>query len=142
VRQANEEERMNGTRKKRASQVGLTSTVATTPLRRPPLEAALDAFTRELRGALGRATAETTTLRGEVAAIRAELQQLRQRHDAHTHNYLGTSSGGGGQQWIELRFLQSYIDGEQPGYKNYGIWARGKSTTSAPPEYQTSGPSA
>lgn len=109
---------------------------------RPPLERALDSFTRELRAALDRGVAETAALRAELAALRTEVQQLRQRYEAHTHTYERTTMGGGGHQWIELRFLQGYIDAENPGYEKYGIWARGKSTSDLPPEHPTSGPSA
>lgn len=111
------------------------------PLRQP-LERALDAFTHELRAALDHSAAESTALRAELKALRAELDALRQRYAAHTHAYTHTQTGGGGQQWIELRFLQSYIDAENSGYKNYGIWARGKSTSDLPAEQPTSGPSA
>jgi hypothetical protein len=50
-------------------------------------------------------------------------------------------AGGGGHQWIELRFLQGYIDGEHAGYTKYGIWAHGKSSSDGPSEVATSGPS-
>lgn len=108
---------------------------------RPPLEKALDAFTRELRAALDRSAAESAALRAELSTLRAEVDDLRQRHAAHTHTYTSTQMGGGGHQWIELRFLQGYIDGEKPGYTNYGIWARGKSTSDVPADRPTSGPS-
>jgi hypothetical protein len=141
---------MDSTRKKRASQVGTTTTVAATAinaaaataLRRPPLEKALDAFTRELRRALDRATADIAALRAELTLARTELAQLRQRYEAHSHLYQKTSTGGGGHQWIELRFLQSYIDGDNEGFKKYGFWVRAKSTDDTPPELQTGGPSA
>lgn len=102
---------------------------------RPPLEAALDAFTRELRAALDKAGAD-------IAALRAEVTQLRQRFESHTHSYEKTAIGGGGHHWIELRFLQGYIDGEHPGHTKYGIWAHGKSTPDGSPTHQTTGPSA
>jgi hypothetical protein len=108
---------------------------------RPPLEKALDSFSEELRAALDRAAADTTALRAEVSALRAELDQLRQRHAAHTHTYQRTLGGAGGHQWIELRFLQDYIDGEKQGYTQYGIWAHGKSGSDQPAEQSTSGPS-
>jgi hypothetical protein len=115
-------------------------TVAVVPLR-PPLEAALDAFARELRAALDRAAADTAALRAEVATLRTEATQLRQRYESHTHTYQRLTTGGGAQHWIELRFLQSYIDGEHAGFKNYGIWTRGKSTPDVGPDHQTTGPS-
>jgi len=108
---------------------------------RPPLERALDTFSRELRAALDRAAADTSALRTEVNTLRAELKQLRQRHDAHTHTYQRTQMGGGGHQWIELPFLQGFIDGEHPGYTKYGIWAREQSTSDQPADQPTSGPS-
>jgi hypothetical protein len=49
--------------------------------------------------------------------------------------------GAGGHQWIELRFLQDYIDGDKQGYTQYGIWAHGKSGSDQPAEQSTSGPS-
>jgi hypothetical protein len=109
---------------------------------RPPLEKALDAFTRELRSALDRAAADRAALRAEVNALRAELEQLRQRHASHTHSYQLGHIGAGGHQWIELRFLQGYIDGEHPGFTKWGLWAHGKSTSDQPAEQATSGPSA
>ncbi len=109
---------------------------------RPPIEAALDAFARELRAALDRAVADVAAVRAEAAALRAELAQLRQRYEAHTHTYERSTMGGGGHQWIELRFLQGYIDSEQSAFKNFGIWSHGKSTSDTPPEQQTTGPSA
>jgi YD repeat-containing protein len=142
---------MESPRRKRASQAGTTaSTVsvsaasasATTALRRPPLEAALDTFTRELRAALDRASTDITALRAELAQARTELGQLRQRYDAHSHLYQKTSTGGGAHQWIELRFLQSYIDGENQSFKKYGFWVRAKSSDDTPPELQTGKPSA
>lgn len=140
---------MNATRRTRASQVASSSTVATaatsaaaTALRPPPLEAALGAFTRELRKALDRSTADIAALRAELTQTRTELSQLRQRYEAHSHKHQLTSTGGGGNQWIELRHLQGYIDAEQAGYTKYGFWARGKSTPDSPPEAQTGGPSA
>jgi hypothetical protein len=141
---------MDSTRKKRASQVGTTavaasvpatSAIAATTLRRPPLEAALDAFTRELRKALDRSSADIVALRAELTQVRTELAQLRQRYESHSHTHKMTSTGGGGHQWIELRFLQGYIDGENEGFKKYGIWARGKSSDDTPPDAQTGGPS-
>jgi hypothetical protein len=108
---------------------------------RPPLEKALDAFSRELRAALDRAAADTSALRTEVKSLRTELEQLRKRHDAHTHSYQRTQTGGGGRAWIELRFLQGYIDGEHPGFNQYGIWAHGQSTSDQPADQATSGPS-
>lgn len=114
---------------------------ASAVLRRPPLETALDAFTRELRKALDRSTADIAALRAELTQTRAELAQLRQRYEAHTHKHQLTTTGGGGNQWIELRHLQGYIDGEHEGFKKYGFWARGKSAPDAPPESQTGGPS-
>lgn len=126
-----------------APSAGLSAGIGSTPLMpRPPLEAALADFTRELRSALDQASADIAALRTEQTQLRAELTQLRQRYDAHTHVYQLPSFGGGGHQWIELRFLQSYIDGEHPGHKKYGIWAHGQSTPDSPPELPTSGPSA
>jgi hypothetical protein len=109
---------------------------------RPPLEKALDAFNRELRAALDHNAAECAELRAEMKALRAELDALRQRYAAHTHTYARAQTGGGGHQWIELRFLQSYIDGKHPGYQQYGIWVRGQSTSDLPAEQPTSVPSA
>lgn len=43
--------------------------------------------------------------------------------------------------WIELRFQQDYIDVQYSGFKNYGIWAHGKSTADGSPERSTTGPS-
>lgn len=142
---------MKSTRTPRASQSVTTaaaagstavSAAAATTVRRPPLEAALDDFTRELRKALDRSTADIAALRTELTQTRTELTQLRQRYEAHSHKHQMTSTGGGGNQWIELRHLQGYIDAEQAGYTKYGFWARGKSTPDSPPEAQTGGPSA
>lgn len=108
---------------------------------RPPLEKALDSFTRELRAALDLGKTEAAALRAEMKALRAELDALRQRYEAHSHRYAQPSTGGGGGQWIELRFLQSYIDGDYPGYNKYGFWARGQSGSDGPSETATSGPS-
>jgi hypothetical protein len=115
-------------------------TVAVLPLR-PPLEAALDAFARELRAALDRAAADTAALRAEVVKLRTEATQLRQRYESHTHTYQRLTTGGGGQHWIELRFMQGYLDGEHPGFNSYGIWAHGKSTSDLGPDQQTTAPS-
>ncbi len=123
-----------------AVSAGSSAGIAQVPLG-PPLEKALDAFSRELRAALELAAADTSALRTEVKALRAELEQLRQRHDVHTHSYQRAQTGGGAHQRIELRFLQGYIDGEDPGYTHYGIWARGQSTPDLPPDQATSGPS-
>ena len=118
------------------------SAAGTTPLpARPPLEKALDAFTKELRAALDRGNAETVALRAELKALRAELDALRQRYAAHTHTYQRLQAGGGGHHWIELRFLQSYLDGEKPSFNQYGLWVHGQSTPEQPPEQPTSGPS-
>ncbi len=116
-----------------AASAGLV-TQAALPLR-PPLQAALDDFARELRKALDKAQAD-------IAALRAELTQLRQRHESHHHGYERPTAGGGGHQWVELRFLQGYIDGEVAGFQKYGFWAHGKSTSDAPLEQLTTGPSA
>jgi hypothetical protein len=127
-----------------APAAGSAAVIGQTPQQalRPPLEKALDAFTRELRAALDRAATDSAALRAEVNALRAELEQLRQRHASHTHSYQLAHIGAGGHQWIELRFLQGYIDGEHPGYTKYGLWAHGKSTSDLPAERATSGPSA
>lgn len=143
---------MESTRRKRAAQqAGTTaspvtavaaSSLAATALRRPPLEAALDAFTRELRVVLDRSSADVAALRAELAQARSELAQLRQRYDAHSHIYQKTSTGGGAHPWIELRFLQSFIDGDNASFKKYGFWVRAKSSDDTPPEVQTGKPSA
>lgn len=106
---------------------------ATLPLR-PPLEAALDAFARELRGALERSTAE-------LAALRTELAALRQRYEKHSHDYQWPALGSNGTQWIELRFLQSYLDGKHPGYNKWGVFAHGSSASGVSSK-TTTGPSA
>jgi hypothetical protein len=104
----------------RAATVGI-STTPRTPLR-TPLERLVD----ELSEA--------------VAALQAELAALRQRYGSHTHDYSQPMVGANGHHWVQMRFLNNYIDGEYPQFGNWGFWIHGASTPAQPPHHETGGP--
>ena len=105
------------------------ATVGSIPLR-PPLERSLDGFAGELRKALDAANAA-------IEALRAEVAQLRARHDQHTHTYSASAPGSGGNFWVELRFLKNHIEGKFPDLDTYKILTR---ESSNPGGDHTTGP--
>jgi hypothetical protein len=109
-------------------------TVLTERLRlRPPLENAIAEFSEELRKELQRTSAA-------LEALRAELAELRERYESHTHGYKGPP-GEGGFLWFSLAQIRHYVeDGEDKPWDDHGAYLRGSPSTGDAPDIQTSPP--
>jgi hypothetical protein len=100
----------------------------------PPLERALTQFVQELRKELAGAEEQ-------IRALQTELTALRERYEGHTHAYIRTATGSGGNLWFNLGDLKYYIDEEKEDRDNWGIYFRESAATGSTPEVRTGPPS-